>query len=284
VKISGKPAHVLDTSAGVNAIQAAVHLYNSLKVLEERYNAPECRHAAYSNSRHPVNFNFGIIKGALSALSCRYLTSKTGGDWASSVPAACQFDVRVGFFPGTDLSAVRADIEQTLVAAAKTYQPGAAPVSYTLHYRGFQAEGCTADLNAAPFQSFKQAFTEATGGRQVAEGPVTCTTDARFFLLYCNIPTSCYGPEAKAIHGIGTLFSLPRSRNTDPVFCSRRVRVARVHARGSGRVCRLYQTLVRIGAGPIACQTSASHPARCKGHHPCSGSCGTCTLLVFVSP
>jgi acetylornithine deacetylase len=63
VKISGKPAHVLDTSAGVNAIQAAVHLYNNLKVLEERYNASECRHAAYANSRHPVNFNFGIIKG-----------------------------------------------------------------------------------------------------------------------------------------------------------------------------------------------------------------------------
>jgi len=31
--------------------------------------------------------------------------------------------------------------------------------------------------------------------------PVTCTTDARFYNLYYNIPATCYGPEAKSIHG-----------------------------------------------------------------------------------
>ena len=34
--------------------------------------------------------------------------------------------------------------------------------------------------------------------------PVTCTTDARFYNLYYNIPATCYGPEAKSIHGYAT--------------------------------------------------------------------------------
>jgi acetylornithine deacetylase len=45
--VSGRPAHVLDTSAGFNAIEAMFALYTSLKVLEESWNAPEVRPEVY---------------------------------------------------------------------------------------------------------------------------------------------------------------------------------------------------------------------------------------------
>ena len=36
--VRGKPVHVLNTGAGINAIQAAYEMYNSLTALEEHWN------------------------------------------------------------------------------------------------------------------------------------------------------------------------------------------------------------------------------------------------------
>ncbi|RMF85478.1 MAG: M20/M25/M40 family metallo-hydrolase, partial [Nitrospinota bacterium] len=37
----------------------------------------------------------------------------------------------------------------------------------------------------------------------------TATTDSRFFLLYYDIPTTCYGAEGANMHGIDEYVSLP---------------------------------------------------------------------------
>mmetsp|Transcript_28726 Transcript_28726/g.57849 ORF Transcript_28726/g.57849 Transcript_28726/m.57849 type:complete len:302 (+) Transcript_28726:152-1057(+) len=54
-KITGKPCHVLQTSAGSNAIEGAFSLFAALKVLEEKYNEPSNTHKAYEGIDHPVN-------------------------------------------------------------------------------------------------------------------------------------------------------------------------------------------------------------------------------------
>jgi acetylornithine deacetylase/succinyl-diaminopimelate desuccinylase-like protein len=46
-----------------------------------------------------------------------------GGDWPSSVPSSATFDMRIGFFPGTDLARIRAEIEACLHKAAVPFLP-----------------------------------------------------------------------------------------------------------------------------------------------------------------
>ena len=38
-------------------------------------------------------------------------------------------------------------------------------------------------------------------GQDLEKTVLTCTTDVRFFELYHGIEATCYGPEAKNIHG-----------------------------------------------------------------------------------
>lgn len=85
VRLKGLPTHVAYAGSGANAIEAAIPLFEALHRLERRMNAPECRHHDYVGHSHALNLNIGKIEG---------------GDWASSVPAWCVFDVRMGVFPG----------------------------------------------------------------------------------------------------------------------------------------------------------------------------------------
>ena len=128
---------------------------------------------------HPINFNLGTING---------------GDWASSVPSKCTMEVRIGYFPDIKLEDVRAEVETMLKAAADLRK-----IHYTLEYVGFQAEGCTLGSEEL-FDALSKAHHSATG-IAITRAPITCTTDARFFQLYHNIPAVCYGPEAQNIHG-----------------------------------------------------------------------------------
>ena len=53
VEVTGRPAHVLDTGAGINAIEAAYRILSHLKRLETAWNHPEGRHPAYAGHHHP---------------------------------------------------------------------------------------------------------------------------------------------------------------------------------------------------------------------------------------
>jgi acetylornithine deacetylase len=151
--------------------------------LEEKWNAPETRHKNYAGHKHPINFNFGTIEG---------------GDWPSSVPSFATFQVRVGFFPDVSLESVRKEVEETVAKIAQ--ERG---IHYEIEWNGFQAEGCVLGDEQDPnglFSSLQRIHKEVLG-REVVLSPVTCTTDARHYQLYRGIPTTCFGPEAKNIHG-----------------------------------------------------------------------------------
>ncbi len=72
ITITGKPAHVREMQAGVNAIEAAYVLMERFRAYEAAMNAGEVRHPAFAASNHPINVNFGTIEG---------------GEWNSSVAA-----------------------------------------------------------------------------------------------------------------------------------------------------------------------------------------------------
>ncbi|MFH1803337.1 MAG: ArgE/DapE family deacylase [Pseudomonadota bacterium] len=189
--VTGKPAHVLDTSAGSNAIEAACGMFSMLKEIEELWNHPDHRHESYDAHIHPVNFNLGRIDG---------------GDWASTVPPSCVADIRVGFYPGMDLEQVRATIEAVAQNAAATH-PACKGAQFRIEYRGFQAEGCVMDQTHPMMTMIGDIHAEVTG-KNIAKFASTATTDARFFQIYGNIPATCYGPLAENIHGIDERVSI----------------------------------------------------------------------------
>lgn len=199
--ITGTPAHVLDTSVGTSAIDAAVRLVAHLRSLEEAWNQPENRHPAFAGHAHPVNFNMGRIEG---------------GEWASSVPTRCAVDMRIGFYPGMTTASVREAVEQ-VVAEARAKDPALANVRIDIEWRGFQAEGCEID-RGHPMMALLADSHRAVHDDDAADLAVTCTTDARFFNLYGNTPATCYGPEATRIHGIDESVSLDSMRDVARVL------------------------------------------------------------------
>lgn len=198
ISVQGRPAHVLDTSAGINALDAAYYLVQSLKSLEEKWNEPERRPALWKDFKHPINFNFGTI---------------SGGEWPSSVPAYAEFQLRVGFFPDQSVDQVKKEVEETLAEAAKTKN-----LVHKVVYNGFQAEGAAfPSPDSEFFKSLGQAHEDVMK-QKPSFGALTCTTDGRFFQLYHNMPTTCYGPEAKNIHGIDESVSLESMHNVARVL------------------------------------------------------------------
>ena len=214
-KITGKPCHVQQTSAGSNAIDGAFSLFAALKALEEKYNEPSNIHPAYKGIDHPVNFNLGKIEG---------------GNWASSVPSSCRFEARVGFWPGITIEAVKQDIESTLHDEAKKLGLG-----LEIAYRGFHADGAVllpdfVDGEASGKKSLQTDFVDSLqkcyhiasvgnepNARKLQVKPLTCTCDARFYSnLYQNpenVVVTCYGPEADSIHGVDESVSLKSFRD-----------------------------------------------------------------------
>jgi acetylornithine deacetylase len=191
IEVTGRPAHVLDPSKGVNAIEAAFGLFQGLKKLVAQWNEPRQRHPAYADVADPIKLNLGKIHG---------------GEWTSSVPTRCTVDVRIGFYPGMSPAAVRAAVEQCLHDTARS-DPALASARYRVRYAGLQAEGFVAEPGH-PLLSALAASHERVSGSAPAWHTSTATTDARCFQLYGSTPATCYGPEATHIHGIDESVSI----------------------------------------------------------------------------
>lgn len=191
VRLTGRPAHVLDTSAGANAIEAAYALFARLKRLEAAWNEPAVRHPAWAEQRHPVNFNLGRI---------------AGGDWPSTVACEATMTVRVGFYPGMPLADVRAALEAA-VADAVAHDAGLAGIRADVTWRGFQAEGCVVDEDSALMAGLARAHRAVTAA-EPAKLASTATTDVRFFALHGGMPATCYGPVGGNLHGIDEWVSI----------------------------------------------------------------------------
>jgi acetylornithine deacetylase len=209
VHLKGVPVHVAYAGSGSNAIEAAIPLIAALHKMEERWNLPTCRHHCYHDHDHALNLNIGKIKG---------------GDWTSSVPAWCVFDVRMGLFPGQDLEEAKRDIKAVLMDAAQSH-PFLRNNTPEIVFHGFQAEGYAlsdhkADAADQAISSLESAHRTVTG-QGLNKAAITATTDGRFFGLYADTPALVYGPRAEAIHGFNErveLDSVRRVTQTTALF------------------------------------------------------------------
>jgi len=191
VEVFGKPAHVLNASQGINAIEAAIALWRGLQSLEAQWNQPENRHPAFAHLDHPIRFNLGTIDG---------------GEWASSVPTRCVMGLRCGFYPGVSAAKARAAIETCLGDALKS-NPALAGITHRIRYAGFQAEGFVLEGTEPLLTTLSEAHAQVMCN-DAEWFTSSATTDARSFNLYGGIPATCYGPEAQNIHGIDESVSI----------------------------------------------------------------------------
>ena len=183
VTVSGRPAHVRDMQAGLNAIEAANIIAAAFKEYENERNRAENIHPAFHGVNHPVNVNLGTIEG---------------GEWNSSVATRCRIGMRVGVMLGYSAAQTRADIEALVARAAQHERLRGATI--TLEFKGFVAEACAFDLDAEIVQLARRAYAEATGGT-LRDYPATGLTDGRHFVLHQGTPAAVFGPDAQDIHG-----------------------------------------------------------------------------------
>ncbi|RYI97966.1 MAG: ArgE/DapE family deacylase, partial [Acetobacteraceae bacterium] len=184
VTVSGRPAHVRDMQAGLNAIEAATIIAGAFKDYEREMNDGSRIHPAFRGINHPVNVNLGTIEG---------------GEWNSSVATRCRIGMRVGVMMGYTAAQTKADIER-LVEQAKQHERLRGAI-VKLEFKGFMADPCVFDTDAAIVQLARRSYAEITGG-SLRDYPATGLTDGRFFTLYQNTPVACFGPDAVDIHGI----------------------------------------------------------------------------------
>jgi len=191
IKVTGRSQHVGDSRAGVNAIEKMYLLIQAMRELEARLNRE--RPAVFRDVAWPINFNPGVVRG---------------GEWPSTVPAECELEFRMAFYPGMTSEEAKVLIREHLTESARR-DPWLKEHPPEVTFFGFHADPMTLDFDASPIiQILDQCHQEVTG---VSLKPMasTVTSDARFFSTYYNIPVVCYGPNGEGAHGADEYVELP---------------------------------------------------------------------------
>jgi acetylornithine deacetylase len=184
VKVRGYPVHVSRAGTGSNAIMAAYDLVASLREIEARWNGIKGETKHYGELGHPVNLNIGKIQG---------------GDWASSVPAWCEMDCRISIYPGHKPQAMAREIEGAIRTASSAH-PFLSNNPPEVEFNGFFTEGYDLEPGSDAEQTLATQHQAVTGAA-LGDQPTTAYVDSRVYVLYGNMPTLVYGPEAENVHG-----------------------------------------------------------------------------------
>ena len=197
LRVAGVPVHVAVAQTGSNAIMSAYQLIQALYAHTAAANRAAAAHPWYAGVDAPIKFNPGIIRG---------------GDWASSTPAWCEVDCRIGLLPGQEVATVQAAVEAAVAAAARAdgFMANNPP---ELTWHGFLADGYVlepgTEAEAVLARAHAAAFGEAMGARIT-----TAVNDTRFYGLYFGIPGLCYGPRGEGAHAFDERTDLDHLKTT----------------------------------------------------------------------
>lgn len=204
VRVQGVPVHVREAGSGANAIEAAYELIKGLRALEAAWNDQKGDHRYFEELDHPINFNVGKI---------------AGGDWASSVPAWCEFDCRIALYPGIKAADAAREIEDHLRRVSDGI-PFLANNPPQVIFNGFFAEGYVLEEGTEAEETLARAHMSSYA--KPLESFVTPGyLDGRVFVIYGETPCLVYGPYSEAIHGFDErvkLSSVKRVTGTIALF------------------------------------------------------------------
>ncbi|MEX1233729.1 MAG: ArgE/DapE family deacylase [Roseovarius sp.] len=191
VQVRGVPVHVREMGEGANAIDAAYRIVAALREIEEDWNKDKAGRPHFENEAHPINLNIGKIEG---------------GDWASSVPSWCNVDCRIGIYPGVSAEEAAKEITDRVKAYAEA-DAFLANNPPQVVFNGFYAEGYVLDEGTEAEAVLGRAH-EAAIGAPMKSFMTAGYLDNRVYALYNQIPSLCYGPKSRNIHGIDECVSL----------------------------------------------------------------------------
>ena len=197
LRVAGVPVHVAVAQTGSNAIMSAYTLIQALYAHTAEANKAAREHPWYAQIDSPIKFNPGIIRG---------------GDWASSTPAWCEVDCRIGLLPGQDVTTVQRAVEAAVAEAARADAFLANnPPSLTWH--GFLADGFVLEPGTEAEAVLAAAHNAAFGDEMPAR-ITTAVNDTRFYGLYFGIPALCYGPKGEGAHAFDERTNLAHNKTT----------------------------------------------------------------------
>ncbi len=184
LRVRGVPVHVARAQSGTNAIMSAYHLITALQEYTAGLNQAAKADPWFGATADPIKFNPGKIQG---------------GDWASSTPAWCEVDCRIGLLPGADLAEARAGVERCVAAAAASdgFMANNPP---DVVWNGFMADGYVLDPGSEA-ERILAAAHQAVFGAEMGVRCSTAVNDTRFYGLYHRMPALCYGPRGENHHG-----------------------------------------------------------------------------------
>jgi acetylornithine deacetylase len=191
IHVHGHPVHVREMGAGANAIDAAYRVVGALRTLEADWNSRKAGREHFEHEEHPINLNIGRIEG---------------GDWASSVPAWCRVDCRIAIYPETPAREAAREIENAVANFART-DKFLANNPPRVVFNGFYAEGYVLEPGSEAEAVLARSHHAATGN-QLESFMTAGYLDARVYALYDKVPTLCYGPISRGIHGADECVSL----------------------------------------------------------------------------
>ncbi|HSU71505.1 MAG TPA: ArgE/DapE family deacylase [Micrococcaceae bacterium] len=192
VRVSGNPTHPREMGTGFNAIDAAYTAMTALREVEAKWNLDKSEHRYFEDLDHPINFNFGKI---------------IGGDWPSSVPAWCEFDVRAAIYPGISASQAWTELQECLDRLGD----GETAIHATATKTGFFSEGYVLEPGSEAESLLESTHRQAFGA-ELESFTTPGYLDGRVFTLYADIPTMVYGPVSEAIHGFDERVSVESIR------------------------------------------------------------------------
>jgi len=195
ITVTGRPAHVREMHAGVNAIEAAAAIAGRFRHYEAEMNRAERRHPAFAAENHAINVNLGSFEG---------------GEWNSSVPTRARIGLRVGVMPGYSCRQVARDIER--IAAEASADPQLRGATVKTEFKGFMADGCVFPPDQAISCLVSACHAEVTG-EALRPYAAPGLTDARHYVLYQGTEATCYGPDSENIHGIDESVGLESLRH-----------------------------------------------------------------------
>lgn len=197
LKVRGVPVHVAVAQSGSNAIMSAYHLIQALQEHTRALNEVAKTHPWYSQLQDPIKFNPGMIRG---------------GDWASSTPAWCEVDCRIGLLPGQDVAECQRAVEHAVAAAARSdnFLSNNPP---EVQWHGFLADGFVLEPGSEAEHILAEAHRSAFGAEMGAR-ITTAVNDTRFYGLYFDMPALCYGPMGENNHGFDERTNLEHLKAT----------------------------------------------------------------------
>ncbi len=201
IRVRGVPVHVAVAQDGSNAILSAYHLIGALQQHTKALNEAARQDRWYAAVKDPIKFNPGIIRG---------------GDWASSTPAWCEVDCRIGLLPSMDVAEAKAGVERTIREAARSDNFLANNPPEIL-WHGFEADGYVLEPGSEA-EAVLAAAHESVHGAKMEERRTTAVNDTRYYGRYFATPALCYGPKGEGAHAFDERTSIADLRKcTDTI-------------------------------------------------------------------